>query len=244
MSFISGSGLAGDITSGLGFATGAGESAIAPTPPTGTSGVGLPTGKAEAIASAASKYNVPINILVGVYGQETSFGSDVTTSSAGAVGPFQFIPSTASSYAYPLTNTPTAAQFQQQADAAAHLLSDLYKRTGSWDSALHSYSGGGYGLSQVTAQANKAPSWLQGILNSTGFTTTPLDVPAQTVASAITSPLQAVEAIFTWITTPAHWLKVFEAIAGAIAIFLAIKSLTGIDTHVTEIATKAAAVAA
>lgn len=105
------------------------------------------------ITQAAKKWNVPYGIAVGVYGLETDFGHNSTTSSGGAIGPFQFLPSTAKSYNYPLTNNPTPAQFAQQADAQSHYLSDLFRQTGSWDTALQHYSGGGYGLTQVNAKA-------------------------------------------------------------------------------------------
>lgn len=97
----------------------------------------------------ARKYHVPYWVMMGVYGKETAFGTNVRTSSAGAVGPYQFLPSTAAAYHYPLTNNPNKEQFRQQADAAAHYLSDLYKQYHSWDAALRHYSGGGYGEQDV-----------------------------------------------------------------------------------------------
>ena len=112
----------------------------------------------QAISSAASAYGVPESILWGVYGIETDFGRNISTSSAGAVGAFQFLPSTAKGFGYPLTNSPTYAQFWQQAQGAAKYLQQLKQQTGSWDTALQHYSGGGYGLSQVTAKATSAES--------------------------------------------------------------------------------------
>ena len=106
--------------------------------------------------SAGSKYNVPPALLLGVLGRETSFGNNVTTSSTGAMGLMQFEPATARSYGYPMTNSPTAAQAQQQLDSAAHFLSDLYHQTGNWNTALEHYSGGGYGLPQVQSTAQSA----------------------------------------------------------------------------------------
>lgn len=104
-----------------------------------------------ALVASARKYHIPYGILAGVYGAETRWGNNVSTSSAGAVGPFQFISSTAASYGYPLTNDPSPQQFVAQADAAAHYLSDLYARDKSWETALRGYSGGGYGLAHVDA---------------------------------------------------------------------------------------------
>lgn len=47
------------------------------------------------ITEAANRYGIPAPVLWGLYGTETGFGKNVTTSSAGAVGPFQFEPATA-----------------------------------------------------------------------------------------------------------------------------------------------------
>jgi hypothetical protein len=104
---------------------------------------------------AADKYHVPYGILAGVYGMETNWGRNVATSSAGAIGPFQFTAADkGTGLLYPMTNSPTATQFGQQADAAAAYLAQLFKQHGgNWDAALHAYSGGGYGLSQVSAKA-------------------------------------------------------------------------------------------
>jgi soluble lytic murein transglycosylase-like protein len=226
MSFIGPPNL-GDIGSGLGFAVGAGQSAIAPTPPTGTSGAGVPTGRAEAIASAASKYKVPIEILTGVYGVESAFGTNHNTSSAGAVGPFQFLPSTAKGFGYPLTNNPTPAQFQAQADAAAKYLSELFHQTGSWNAALQHYSGGGYGLAQVTAKAKQAPASLQGILNSSGFTNqTGVGQATTAAAGAAVDTATGVAAIANLLTSGQFWLRAGECIAGAILIALGLWALT------------------
>jgi hypothetical protein len=56
---------------------------------------------------------------------------------------------------------------------------------------------------------------------------------------SVSNPLDAIGDIFTWLTTPANWLKILEAIAGAIAIYLGIKSLAGIDTPSVNVATVA-----
>lgn len=206
--------IGGAITSGLGFATKAGQSAIGPDVPTGTSGVGIPTGNAYAIANAASKYGVPISILVGVFGIESDFGRNHATSSAGAEGPFQFLPSTAATYHYPLTDYPDAQQFQQQADSTAEYLSVLFKQTGSWDQALQDYSGHGYGLAEVQSKANQAPSALQSILNSTGFTPTAIGQGTD----ATTNALSSIGSFIGDLTNPKLWLRIALVIGGAVLI--------------------------
>lgn len=64
-------------------------------------------------------YGLPDNYLTGAYGIESGYGSNTGVSSAGASGPFQFIPSTAASYG--LTNR---GDLHQSAQAAAALAAD------------------------------------------------------------------------------------------------------------------------
>lgn len=121
---------------------------------TRTRKTGSAQGNNEAIQQAAKQWGIPVSILTGVYGMETDFGKNIATSSAGAVGAFQFLPSTAKGYSYPLTNHPDPQQFAQQANAAAHYISDLVKQNhGDMNAALLAYSGGGYGLKAVQQKA-------------------------------------------------------------------------------------------
>jgi hypothetical protein len=130
---------------------------VLPPPPN----VALGSSYQNVIDQAAAAWHVPSNILVGVWGMESSFSSsNIPTSSAGAEGPFQFLPSTASSYNYPLTGNPSPTQFAQQANAAAHYLSDLFHQHGNWDAAIRAYSGGGYGLAQVQSKSSSSPDAL------------------------------------------------------------------------------------
>lgn len=133
------------------------------------------------VESFAARHGISPSTLWGVYGTETSYGKNISTSSAGAMGAFQFMPETAKEYHYPMTNRPSAKQFEQQADAAAHYLADLIKRFhGNVSKALAAYSGqtpgyaqkvsegGGYG-SQTFAGAEKAGGKLTEAFNkSTG----------------------------------------------------------------------------
>lgn len=120
---------------------------------------GISADKKAAIDSALNKYGVPSGVFYGMYEEETSLGSDVTSSSTGAVGPFQFEPGTASSYHYPLTNSPSPQEFQQQADAAAHLLSDLRHQTGGWSTALAAYNAGPGNIGAGAGYARRALAW-------------------------------------------------------------------------------------
>jgi len=110
---------------------------------------------AEAIIKkAARKYGVPPDILWGVFGQESSYGANPSTSSAGAQGPFQFIPSTAQQYGVNVNSLKSSAK------GAAHLLHDAgLTRSGKGvDEALGAYYGAvdrGY----ISGVLDKAKTW-------------------------------------------------------------------------------------
>jgi hypothetical protein len=123
------------------------------------------------VTKAAERYRINPVILWGVYGVETSHGANVTTSSTGAKGSFQFEPETARQYGYPYTNATDAVTFNAQANAAARYLAALLPGghgeaglksgpgwTAAWEKALRAYSGGGYGLAQAKAHGAAASS--------------------------------------------------------------------------------------
>jgi len=226
----------------------------------------------QAISSASQAYHVPEGILWGVYGKETDFGRDVSTSTAGAVGAFQFIPSTAAQFGYPQTNTPAYPQFWQQAQDAAKLLQQLYQAHGSWDAALQGYSGGAYGLSDVIAKATGPElgqlagadkAFMPGLIASmiaagvavgagaaaiggeagaaaggaSGAGTAAEGATAggasgagtaATLASKLASSLETgaeLAAIWEWLRTASHWVRILEFVGGAVLVYLAVKGL-------------------
>lgn len=77
----------------------------------------------QIVREAAQRYGINPATLWGVYGAETNFGRDLSTSSAGAVGPFQFLPSTARSMGV------NPNDFRSAAFGAARYLSQ-YKNRG------------------------------------------------------------------------------------------------------------------
>lgn len=174
-----------------------------------------------AVDNAATKYNVPPEILYGVWQRETSQGQNVATSTAGAMGNFQFIPTTARQYNYPLTNTPSAKQFQDQADSAAHYLSDLYAQYGDWNTALQHYSGGGYGLDQVKT-AYQAASGSKDENSIWSKITSPITAPV----NAVKDTGEVVGKFYTLVTDIQTWIRFFEAVAGLALIYFGLKELT------------------
>jgi len=179
------------------------------------------------VTRAARKYHIPVFILWGVYGIESNFGQNLGPSSAGARGPFQFLPSTGAEYGL---NSTTINQFGPSADAAAHYLSDLYKQSGkNWDKALRGYSGGGYGLSEVQKKAH-SNAHIQ--VPSTGTIDVPNPVQAakdiveatQNVASAIQGIGDTFSAIGDFLIHPKRLLKL---IFSGIILFYGISKLSG-----------------
>ena len=174
--------------------------------------------RTTAVEKAAAKYGIPSWVLDGVFAKETDRGANIATSSAGAIGAFQFMPATARHYAYPLTNQPNAAQFQQQADAAAHYLSDLHKQHGGdWDAAIHAYSGGGYGLDEVKA---KGQAKGQAAVAAVGDK---LSGAASALGDAAAIPGK----FLGLITNPQTWLRLVEIVMGVALLLMGLRSFTG-----------------
>lgn len=77
----------------------------------------------DIVSKAAVKHGLDPQLLLGIAHLESASGTDLRTSSAGAKGPFQFIPSTARAYGIEGREMDTAAS----ADAAARLAVDNAK---------------------------------------------------------------------------------------------------------------------
>lgn len=218
---------------------------------------------AGAILGSSLKWHVPPEILLGIYGQETAFGANVATSSAGAIGPLQFEPATAAKYGYPLTNNPTPAQVVQQFDAAGHYLSDLYAGSKSWASAVQSYSGGGYTLQQAEGAAFKgsgATIWrliAGGIASLPTGTAAPPQAGGQNVggiagaldtgAQAVGSGVSSVAQFLSLLTKPSTWLRLLEGLGGVILLIMGLRQfahVSGIQTGSGSVTAAAAKVAA
>ncbi len=111
--------------------------------------------------SKDAQYGLPSGLLTGIYGAETSFGRNVRSSSAGARGPFQFMPATAQQYG--LRNPD---DFAQSADAAGRKMRDLgryYQQ--DWDKAVAAYN---YGQGNVDRAVKRhGANWRNGLPEET-----------------------------------------------------------------------------
>jgi murein DD-endopeptidase MepM/ murein hydrolase activator NlpD len=109
------------------------------------------------ITAAAQRYGVRPDILWGLYGTESSFGKNPGTSSAGAVGPFQFLPSTAKEMGVDPYN------FRSAAFGAAKYLSQYKSRgVGGMLSAYNAGPAGGYQSGYVNTTLQNAKSYGSG----------------------------------------------------------------------------------
>jgi hypothetical protein len=106
------------------------------------------------ITEAAQRYGVRPDILWGLYGTETSFGKNVSTSSAGAVGPFQFEPATAKGMGVNPYN------FRSAAEGAARYLAQYKSRgVGGMLSAYNAGPAGGYQSGYVNTTLQNAKTY-------------------------------------------------------------------------------------
>jgi membrane-bound lytic murein transglycosylase B len=104
----------------------------------------VPTGsQKQQVQQVAAQYGLSPQTLWGVYGTESSFGADLSTSTAGAEGPFQFLPSTWATYG----GGGNIMNFSDALVGAANLLKSLGANSdpnsAATAAALNHYSGGG-----------------------------------------------------------------------------------------------------
>jgi len=109
------------------------------------------------VYKVAKQFHLNPQTLWGIYGTETSWGANTSNSSAGAEGPFQFIPSTATEFG--LTTGPhgTVHNFQDSLVAAAtylvHLGANDKTNSPQTIQAINEYNGNGGGFSPNTSYA-------------------------------------------------------------------------------------------
>jgi hypothetical protein len=100
------------------------------------------------------RYGLPGGTLQRKFEVESSSGKRLI-SPAGALGPMQFMPSTAKQYGLDRNNV---MDLDASAEAAAHYLSDLHKQFGDWDRANAAYDWGGGNLRRDIAK--HGANWL------------------------------------------------------------------------------------
>jgi hypothetical protein len=122
------------------------------------------SGGGSSYSALEQAWGLPAGLLSAVKNQETGKGSGVgAVSSAGARGPFQFMPGTAAQYGLKNPDDPT-----ESAAAAAHLLSDLLKRYGgNLPMALAAYNEGPGNLAKGY-MPDETRGYINGIMGNMG----------------------------------------------------------------------------
>jgi membrane-bound lytic murein transglycosylase B len=174
------------------------------------------------IEAVAKLYGVSPQTLIGVYGTESNYGKNTGPSSAGAEGPFQFLPSTGAEYGL---SSSTITQFGPSLTAAARYLKSLGANSDPQSaqtiSALNAYNGNGGG-SSLTSYANSVISnglaaatsggasfgLLQSSPTLTGAANPITDL--KSLANTIASIPDAIAWFFK------NWLRILEFIGGAV----------------------------
>jgi hypothetical protein len=153
------------------------------------------------VRGAAALWGVPFNILWGVYVKETAAGANVHTSSAGAEGPFQFLPSTFATWGKgaPVgSNKPAIQDTQASAWAAGRYLGDVQT------------------AARQTPPAKGSADQAVGDFGNVGGDAPSGEDPLSKLSGAIGALLD-----------PHTWIRIFEAVGGAVLILMALKELTG-----------------
>jgi hypothetical protein len=105
---------------------------------------------------AETKWGVPIGLVRAVHEHESGFNVSIRNKSGGPdAGLGQFIPSTAQEYGVNPLDAGSSI------DGTAHLLHDLYNRTGNWHDAVLGYNGGGDPKYPVNAILQRAGQYRQ-----------------------------------------------------------------------------------
>jgi Transglycosylase SLT domain len=107
----------------------------------------------EVAAKAAKRYGLSPRTLWGIFGEESGFGANLGPSSAGALGPMQFIQGTAEEYGLTWGTSGTVMQVPASMYAAAKYLhalgADTNPESPKTIAALNAYNGNGGGSART-----------------------------------------------------------------------------------------------
>lgn len=121
-------------------------------------------GNAQFFAALEKQYGLPAGSLQSRFMRESA-GGTMLQSTAGALGPMQFMPKTAAAYGL---RGNEVYDLGASSVAAAKMARDLYKQFGSWDKVEASYNYGSGNLSKLIAKNKKAGNpWYTGLPDET-----------------------------------------------------------------------------
>lgn len=201
------------------------------------------TSELAQIKSIAATNGVSWQSLLGIFGAESDYGTNEGPSSAGAEGPFQFLPPDKQptiDAEYGITNT-TIWQFGPSLDAAAKYLKKLGATTSPTSpqtfAALNAYNGNSsgsnpsaytnsvlaFGLS--TSQYDAMEKNAMSNVNGPG-----LNLPAdiKSGADAVGNVFSGLQGFLNTITSPKTWVAAGGLILGLGVILIALHRQTGV----------------
>lgn len=175
------------------------------------------TSYASQIQSLAGNYGIPPSLALAVAQAESSLNPGAI-SSAGAIGLFQLMPSTAASLGVDPTD-PT-----QNIQGGLQYLQQLYNQYGNWTQALQAYNWGPGNVSSGAAVPSSVQSYASSILAAAGLpdsSTTP-DLTSQ---ASTADPFASIDSLdlssLLDPTQPGFWIGAAVGVGLVIALFRA-----------------------
>lgn len=167
------------------------------------------------VKAAAEKYGISPNTLWGVYGTESAFGTNNGPSSAGAEGPFQFMPSTAKAFGIDPNN------FDQAVDAAAKYLKQLGANSDpnspATFNALNKYNGNSGGTSKT--------SYVNSVLDKGKQFGLVANLPGAGTVQAVAGTVSSVGDFLNLLSQPSTWFRVGKGALGGVLIIVGVGGL-------------------
>ncbi|WP_243049345.1 transglycosylase SLT domain-containing protein [Dyella sp. RRB7] len=147
-----------------------------------------PNGNATLFGMLENKYGLPAGMLAKKFETESGNGTHLI-SRAGALGPMQFMPATATEFGLTTGLNGTVMDLDKSAEAAAKYMAQLHKQFGDWDKAQAAYNWGGSNLSRaIAAYGDKwlehAPSETQAYVNKGYLKSVPMSPQTPAMSAA------------------------------------------------------------
>jgi cell wall-associated NlpC family hydrolase len=143
-------------------------------------------------AAAATCPGLPWSVLAGIGRAETDFGTDTQTSSAGAVGPMQFLPATFAEYDEPVPSGGATPPSPYDPTDAIYAAARLLCVNGAKDGA--NIAGAIYAYNHSDAYVAQVLSYAASYV----ATTPAVDAPSEAAAVAINYALDQIGTPYVW----------------------------------------------
>lgn len=200
----------------------------------------VPSNILQYIQEAASGTKLPVSVVAAQNYTESGYGTNEGPSTAGAEGPWQFLPSTYGELGFPasgITSWPTSTQ------AYIKYMNDLLSEEhGNVRNALAAYNAGpdnisaGYGYAdEILALAKESPNITVGADQSGTPTTTDLGSGILSWPGQIVGFFGDADTFVTklaWIVEPGSWLRIGSFLIAIILLIGAIMVFTHADEKI------------